>query len=280
MKFLFITLFPEQIEQAASHSILKRAAAKGLIEVSCINPRDFTYDNHRTVDDTPFGGGAGMVLKPEPMVAAIRKAKEQLPNARVIAMCPGGRTLKQNIVEEYAHSGQDFIFVCGHYEGFDERIFHWVDEKLSIGDYVLTGGEMPALIVMDAIARFIPGVLGKLVSAEDDSFSTGLLEYPQYTRPVDFEGRVVPDVLRSGNHALINSWRLKESLKATYFIRPDLLSAEQMQYIEGRLPFKMKKSERRFYEELRADIAAIKAAAKAALEPQAEDAAEGDEQRG
>lgn len=280
MKFLFITLFPEQIEQAAGHSILKRAAAKGLIEVSCINPRDFTYDNHRTVDDTPFGGGAGMVLKPEPMVAAIRKAKEQLPNARVIAMCPGGRTLKQNIVEEYAHSGQDFIFVCGHYEGFDERIFHWVDEKLSIGDYVLTGGEMPALIVMDAIARFIPGVLGKLVSAEDDSFSTGLLEYPQYTRPVDFEGRVVPDVLRSGNHALINSWRLKESLKATYFIRPDLLSAEQMQYIEGRLPFKMKKSERRFYEELRADIAAIKAAAKAALEPQAEDAPEGDEQRG
>lgn len=280
MKFLFITLFPEQIEQAASHSILKRAAAKGLIEVSCINPRDFTYDNHRTVDDTPFGGGAGMVLKPEPMVAAIRKAKEQLPNARVIAMCPGGRTLKQNIVEEYAHSGQDFIFVCGHYEGFDERIFHWVDEKLSIGDYVLTGGEMPALIVMDAIARFIPGVLGKLVSAEDDSFSTGLLEYPQYTRPVDFEGRVVPDVLRSGNHALINSWRLKESLKATYFIRPDLLSAEQMQYIEGRLPFKMKKSERRFYEELRADIAAAKAAAKAALEPQAEGAPEGDEQRG
>lgn len=280
MKFLFITLFPEQIEQAASHSILKRAAAKGLIEVSCINPRDFTYDNHRTVDDTPFGGGAGMVLKPEPMVAAIRKAKEQLPNARVIAMCPGGRTLKQNIVEEYAHSGQDFIFVCGHYEGFDERIFHWVDEKLSIGDYVLTGGEMPALIVMDAIARFIPGVLGKLVSAEEDSFSTGLLEYPQYTRPVDFEGHVVPDVLRSGNHALINSWRLKESLKATYFIRPDLLSAEQMQYIEGRLPFKMKKSERRFYEELRADIAATKAAAKAAAEPQAEDAAEGDEQGG
>ena len=280
MKFLFITLFPEQIEQAASHSILKRAAANGLIEVSCINPRDFTYDNHRTVDDTPFGGGAGMVLKPEPMVAAIRKAKEQLPNARVIAMCPGGRTLKQNIVEEYAHSGQDFIFVCGHYEGFDERIFHWVDEKLSIGDYVLTGGEMPALIVRDAIARFIPGVLGKLVSAEEDSFSTGLLEYPQYTRPVDFEGRVVPDVLRSGNHALINSWRLKESLKATYFIRPDLLSAEQMQYIEGRLPFKMKKSERRFYEELRADIAAAKVAAKAALEPQAEDAPEGDEQRG
>lgn len=223
MNFLFITLFPEQIEQAAAHSIIKRAADKGLISVSCINPRDFTTDKHRTVDDAPFGGGAGMVLKPEPMVAAIRKAKEQLPDARVIAMCPGGRTLKQNIVEEYARNGQDIIFVCGHYEGFDERIFHWVDEKLSIGDYVLTGGEMPALIVMDAVARFIPGVLGKLVSAEEDSFSTGLLEYPQYTRPVDFEGMVVPEVLRNGNHALINRWRRKQSLKATYQLRPELL---------------------------------------------------------
>lgn len=226
MNFLFITLFPEQIEQAAAHSIIKRAADKGLISVSCINPRDFTTDKHRTVDDAPFGGGAGMVLKPEPMVAAIRKAKEQLPEAKVIAMCPGGRTLKQNIVEEYARNGQDIIFVCGHYEGFDERIFHWVDEKLSIGDYVLTGGEMPALIVMDAVARFIPGVLGKLVSAEEDSFSTGLLEYPQYTRPVDFEGMVVPEVLRNGNHALINRWRRKQSLKATYQLRPELLPQE------------------------------------------------------
>lgn len=226
MNFLFITLFPEQIEQAAAHSIIKRAADKGLISVSCINPRDFTTDKHRTVDDAPFGGGAGMVLKPEPMVAAIRKAKKQLPDAKVIAMCPGGRTLKQNIVEEYARNGQDIIFVCGHYEGFDERIFHWVDEKLSIGDYVLTGGEMPALIVMDAVARFIPGVLGKLVSAEEDSFSTGLLEYPQYTRPVDFEGMVVPEVLRNGNHALINRWRRKQSLKATYQLRPELLPQE------------------------------------------------------
>lgn len=254
MKFLFITLFPEQIEQAASHSILQRAVNSGLIEVSCINPRDFTYDNHRTVDDAPFGGGAGMVLKPEPMVAAIRKAKEKLPCARVIAMCPGGRTLKQNIVEEYAHSGQDFIFVCGHYEGFDERIFNWVDEKLSIGDYVLTGGEMPAIIVMDAIARFIPGVLGKIESAEEDSFSTGLLEYPQYTRPVIFEGLEVPEILRSGNHALIKNWRFKQSLKATYFTRPDLLTTEQMQLLTGQLPKNMKKSERKFYEELRQEI--------------------------
>ena len=259
MKFLFITLFPEQIEQAAGHSIIQRAVNKGLVEISCINPREFTHDVHRTVDDTPFGGGAGMVLKPEPMVAAIRKAKEQLPNARVIAMCPGGRTLKQSIVEEYAHCGQDFIFVCGHYEGFDERIFHWVDEKLSIGDYVLTGGEMPALIVMDAIARFIPGVLGKLVSAEEDSFSTGLLEYPQYTRPVSFEGLEVPEVLRGGNHALIASWRLQESLKATYFLRPDLLTEEQLRFIEKPLPYKMKKSQRKFWEELKTKIASEKA---------------------
>lgn len=258
MKFLFVTLFPEQIEQAANHSIIQRAVNKGLVEISCINPREFTHDVHRTVDDTPFGGGAGMVLKPEPMVAAIRKAKEQLPNARVIAMCPGGRTLKQSLVEEYAHCGQDFIFVCGHYEGFDERIFHWVDEKLSIGDYVLTGGEMPALIVMDAVARFIPGVLGKLVSAEEDSFSTGLLEYPQYTRPVNFEGLEVPEVLRNGNHALIESWRLQESIKATYFIRPDLLTAEQINLLEKPLPYKMKKAERRFWEELREKIAAEK----------------------
>lgn len=258
MKFLFVTLFPEQIEQAASHSILQRARAKGLIDIGCINPRDFTHDVHRTVDDTPFGGGAGMVLKPEPMVAAIRKAKEQLPGARVIAMCPGGLTLKQSIVEEYAACGQDLIFVCGHYEGFDERIFHWVDEKLSIGDYVLTGGELPALVIMDAVARFLPGVLGKLASAEEDSFSTGLLEYPQYTRPVDFEGLTVPEVLRGGNHALINSWRLQEALKATYFIRPDLLTAEQKLLIDGKLPYKMKKSERKFWEELRGKIAAAK----------------------
>lgn len=224
MRFLFITLFPEQIEQAAGHSIIKRAVDAGLVEVSCINPRDFATDRHRTVDDTPFGGGAGMVLKPEPMVAAISMAKQQLPAARVIAMCPGGRTLKQDIVEEYARSGQDLILVCGHYEGFDERIFNWVDEKLSIGDYVLTGGELPALIVMDAVARFIPGVLGKMASAVEDSFSTGLLEYPQYTRPVEFEGLEVPEVLRNGNHALINRWRRKEALKATYLHRPDLLA--------------------------------------------------------
>lgn len=259
MKFCFVTLFPEQIQQAASHSILHRAAKAGLIEVSCINPRDFTHDKHRTVDDTPFGGGAGMVLKPEPMVAAIRLAKEQLPNARVIAMCPGGRTLKQSIVEEYATCGQDFIFVCGHYEGFDERIFNWVDEKLSIGDYVLTGGEMPAIIVMDAISRFIPGVLGKFASAEEDSFSNGLLEYPQYTKPAEFEGMVVPEVLRNGNHALIAEWRYQKSLVATYLQRPELLTEEQLALLTGPLPRKLNKTKQRFYRNLRAMLMEVQA---------------------
>ncbi len=256
MKFLFITLFPEQIEQAAAHSIIKRAVDRGLLQLSCINPRDFTHDRHRTVDDAPFGGGAGMVLKPEPMVAAIRRAREILPEARVLAMCPGGRLLKQETVEGYAASGRDLILVCGHYEGFDERIFHWVDEKISIGDYVLTGGEMPALIVMDAVARFIPGVLGKLSSAEEDSFSTGLLEYPQYTRPIEFEGLAVPEVLRSGNHALIARWRHKQSLKATYLVRPELLPEPVLAAIEGELPPAMSRDEKKFYAELRGELQA------------------------
>ena len=223
MRFLFITLFPEQIEQAAGHSIIKRAVDAGLVEVSCINPRDFATDRHRTVDDTPFGGGAGMVLKPEPMVAAIRMAKQQLPAARVIAMCPGGRTLKQDIVEEYARSGQDLILVCGHYEGFDERIFNWVDEKLSIGDYVLTGGELPAMVVADAVARMIPGVLGAAAGAAEDSFYRPILEGPQYTKPQEFRGWEVPEILRSGHHKNIGDWKLQQGLLRTKKLRPDLL---------------------------------------------------------
>lgn len=254
MKFLFITIFPEQIEQAAAHSILKRAVQAGLIEILTVNPRDFTTDRHHSVDDSPFGGGAGMVLKPEPVVAAIRRARELLPEGRVIALCPGGRTLKQSIVTEYAQNAKELIFVCGHYEGFDERIFHWVDEKLSIGDYVLTGGELPALIVADAISRFIPGVLGKQESAAEDSFATGLLEYPQYTRPEVFEGLTVPEILRNGDHGKIAAWRLQKSLVATYRLRPDLLTAEQKGLLEGTLQKKMSKTERRFWESVREEL--------------------------
>lgn len=242
MKFIFVTLFPEQIEAAASHSIIKRGLEAGLLSMECINPRDFTTDRHRTVDDTPFGGGAGMVLKPEPMVAAIRLAKEKLPDAIVVAMSPGGDTFRQPIAEAWASRDQDLILVCGHYEGFDERIFNWVDVKMSIGDYVLTGGELPALIIMDAMARFVPGVLGKMASATEDSFSTGLLEYPQYTRPVEFEGMEVPEVLRNGNHRLIRRWRRKEALKATLLHRPDLLPS---------LP---DKTDRKLLEEVRREL--------------------------
>lgn len=226
MKFIFITLFPEQVEAAASHSILKRGVETGAIQIECINPRDFSLDRHHSVDDAPFGGGVGMVLKPEPMVEAIRLAKAKAPGAPVIAMSPGGVTFRQALAETWAKEEVGLIFVCGHYEGFDERIYHWVDSKISIGDFVLTGGELPALMIMDAVSRFVPGVLGKLASAEEDSFSSGLLEYPQYTRPVVFEGMEVPDVLRNGNHQLIARWRRKQALKATYLLRPDLLPIE------------------------------------------------------
>ena len=226
MKFVFVTLFPEQIEAAAGHSMLKRAMDTGIVEMEYINPRDFSLDRHHSVDDAPFGGGVGMVLKPEPVVEAIKVAKSKVKGAPVIAMSPGGVTFKQSLAENWAKNERGLIFVCGHYEGFDERIYHWVDMKISIGDFVLTGGELPALLIMDAVSRFVPGVLGKLASAEEDSFSSGLLEYPQYTRPVVFEGMEVPEVLRNGNHALIARWRRKQALKATYLLRPDMLPAE------------------------------------------------------
>ena len=226
MKFVFVTLFPEQIEAASGHSMLKRAMDTGILQMECVNPRDFSLDRHHSVDDAPFGGGVGMVLKPEPVVEAIRVAKAKAPGAPVIAMSPGGCTFKQSLAEEWAKNEMGLIFVCGHYEGFDERIYHWVDLKISIGDFVLTGGEMPALMIMDAVSRFVPGVLGKLASAEEDSFSSGLLEYPQYTRPVEFEGMEVPEVLRSGNHKLIARWRRKQALKVTYLLRPDMLPEE------------------------------------------------------
>ncbi len=226
MKFVFVTLFPEQIEAAAGHSMLKRAMDMGILQMECVNPRDFSLDRHHSVDDAPFGGGVGMVLKPEPVVEAIKAAKAKAPEAPVIAMSPGGCTFKQSLAEEWAKNEKGLIFVCGHYEGFDERIYHWVDLRISIGDFVLTGGELPALMIMDAVSRFVPGVLGKLASAEEDSFSSGLLEYPQYTRPVVFEGMEVPEVLRSGNHKLIARWRRKQALKATYLFRPDMLPEE------------------------------------------------------
>jgi len=197
MEFVFITLFPEMIQNACSVSILGRAAQEGLVRVRCVNPRDYATDRHRSVDDTTCGGGAGMVLKPQTYLAALDKARELVPGALVAAMTPVGEQLQQERVCELAQSGRDLIFLCGHYEGFDERILMEADLRLSIGDFVLTGGELPALCVMDAVARFIPGVLGKQVSAEEDSFHHSLLEYPQYTRPVEYHGKTVPEILLS-----------------------------------------------------------------------------------
>ena len=235
MKFVFITLFPEMIRSACEWSILGRAAREGLLSVECVDPRDYATDRHRSVDDTTCGGGAGMVLKPQTFLVALDRARELAPGALVAAMTPVGESLGQERVCDLAGSGRDLILLCGHYEGFDERILEEADLRLSIGDFVLTGGELPALCVMDAVARFIPGVLGKQVSAEEDSFHHSLLEYPQYTRPVAYRGKSVPELLLSGDHAKIGQWRRKESLRATCRYRPELLRSMQWQKGDGKL---------------------------------------------
>lgn len=244
MKFVFITLFPEMIRSACEWSILGRAAREGLLSVECVDPRDYATDRHRSVDDTTCGGGAGMVLKPQTFLAALDRARELAPGALVAAMTPVGESLGQERVCDLAGSGRDLILLCGHYEGFDERILEEADLRLSIGDFVLTGGELPALCVMDAVARFIPGVLGKQVSAEEDSFHHSLLEYPQYTRPVAYRGKSVPELLLSGDHAKIGQWRRKESLRATCRYRPELLRSMQWQKGDGKLFLAMKEEEK------------------------------------
>ena len=244
MKFVFVTLFPEMIRSACEWSILGRAAREGLLSVECVDPRDYATDRHRSVDDTTCGGGAGMVLKPQTFLAALDRARELAPGALVAAMTPVGESLGQERVCDLAGSGRNLILLCGHYEGFDERILEEADLRLSIGDFVLTGGELPALCVMDAVARFIPGVLGKQVSAEEDSFHHSLLEYPQYTRPVAYRGKSVPELLLSGDHAKIGQWRRKESLRATCRYRPELLRSMQWQKGDGKLFLAMKEEEK------------------------------------
>ena len=244
MKFVFITLFPEMIRSASAWSILGRAAQEGLLTVDCVDPRDYATDRHRSVDDTTCGGGAGMVLKPQTFLAALDRARKLAPDALVAALTPVGEPLRQDRVCRLARSGRDLIFLCGHYEGFDERILEEADLRLSIGDFVLTGGELPALCIMDAVARFIPGVLGKQVSAEEDSFQDSLLEYPQYTRPVEYQGKTVPEILLSGDHAKIGQWRRKESLRATFRHRPELLRSVQWQKGDGKLFLAMKEEEK------------------------------------
>ena len=210
MKIQIITLFPEMFDGVLNNSMMWKAQNQNSVEFSIIDLRQFGIGPRKQVDDTPYGGGDGMLLKPEPLFAALELAKNNSPEAKVIAMSPSKTVWSQQMASEYATSAQDLIILCGRYEGFDERIFEMVDEKISIGNYVLTGGELPAMVVIDSMVRLLPGVLGGEESAEIESYSNGdNLEFPQYTRPAEFRGIKVPDVLLSGNHAEIDKWRAK-----------------------------------------------------------------------
>lgn len=227
-----LTLFPEMFEPVLCSSILGRARDNRLLSVNVVNFRDFSKDKHRTVDEPPYGGGGGMVLKPQPIFSAVEhlleRNKETLSRPRIILMSPQGEPFNQGKAAKLAKEDH-LILICGHYEGFDERIRqHLVTDELSIGDYVLTGGELPAMVVIDSVARLIPGVLGNEQSAQTDSFVDGLLEHPHYTRPETFRGWSVPDVLLSGNHAKIEEWRRQESIRRTWERRPELLDKVEL----------------------------------------------------
>lgn len=224
MWFGVVSLFPEMFGAITEHGVTRRAVQNNLIEVNCWNPRDFTHDKHKTVDDRPYGGGPGMLMMVQPLRDAIHAAKAAAgEGAKVIYLSPQGRKLDQQGVEELAQNDK-LILVAGRYEGIDERLIEAeIDEEWSVGDYVLSGGELPAMILMDAVSRFVPGVLGKQASAEQDSFTDGLLDCPHYTRPEVLEGKSVPSVLLSGNHEHIRRWRLQQSLIRTYERRPDLI---------------------------------------------------------
>ena len=220
-----VTLFPEMFDALTEHGVTGRAVKRGQLSVEFSNPRDFTHDRHRTVDDRPFGGGPGMLMKVEPLLEAISAIQQKAPSTpRVIYLSPQGQPLTQQRAEELAQL-DSLVLLCGRYEGIDERIVEMcVDEEISIGDYVLSGGELGAMVLLDAVTRLIPGVLGHADSAAEDSFSAGWLDCPHYTRPEEFAGQRVPEVLLSGNHALIRRWRLKQSLGRTWLRRPELLA--------------------------------------------------------
>ena len=224
MKIDFLTLFPEMFEGVLGSSILQKAQDKDAVRFRVVNFRAFSDNKHQTVDDYPYGGGAGMVLKPQPVFDAVEKLRAEAEGSpKIILVCPQGERYTQQKAEELAQE-EHLMFICGHYEGYDERIReHLSTDEISIGDFVLTGGELPAMMIADSVVRLLPGVLGKEESHLEDSFSTGLLEHPHYTRPADYKGLKVPDVLTSGNHAKIKKWRRKESLRRTFLRRPDLL---------------------------------------------------------
>ena len=221
-----LTLFPEMFQGPLTESLLKKAREKGLLNLNIINLRDFTSDKHKTADDTPYGGGVGMVMKVDVISAAISSVKKNVEH-RVILMCPTGKLLTQGRIKELAKE-EHLILLCGHYEGIDERVRELVDEEISIGDYVLTGGELPAMVLVDAVARHIPGVVKESESVRKDSFYEGLLDFPIYTKPENYDGKTVPEVLLSGHHAEIENWRRKEALRVTLMRRPDLLAKAEL----------------------------------------------------
>lgn len=222
MKISVLTLFPEMFESPLQSSLIGKAIERGIIQIEVINLRDWALDKHRQVDDYPFGGGAGMVIKADVALRALEELHQTNPCARTILMSPAGRTLNQSLACELAGE-KNLLILCGHYEGVDERVLTEVDDVVSIGDYILTGGEMAALVLIEVVARLVPGVLGSEKSVDDESFNDGLLEYPQYTRPRQVGEIEVPAVLLSGNHEEIRRWRKKESIRKTLLARPDLL---------------------------------------------------------
>lgn len=223
LTFTVITIFPQMFASTLGHSILKRAQEKNLLKINLVDLRDYTTDKHKMTDDYPYGGGQGMVMKPEPLVAAIEHARARNPQVRVVLLAPQGSVFKQSVAQRMA-SENEIVLLCGRYEGVDERVKAFIDEEISVGDYTLSGGEPAANIVIDAVARLIPGVLGNENSAADESFSDGLLEYPQYTRPEEFRGMKVPEVLLSGDHRRVKDWRQEKSLEITRQRRPDMMA--------------------------------------------------------
>ena len=234
MRIDVLTLFPRMFEGPLGESIIGKAREKGLLEINVSNFRDYSDNKHQTVDDYPYGGGAGMLLKVQPVYDNIKAIEEATPETkkRVILLDPAGKPFDQKMAEEFS-TEEHLVFICGHYEGYDERIRSLVTDEVSLGDYVLTGGELGAMVMIDATVRLLPEVLGNQTSAQTDSHSTGLLEHPQYTRPAEFKGMRVPEVLMNGNHKLIEQWQLKESLRRTFQRRPDMLEnyplTEEMQ---------------------------------------------------
>lgn len=235
MDIVVLTIFPEMAESYFDCGMIRKAVDEGYVSASAMNIRDYASGKHRVTDDKPYGGGCGMVMKPEPVAAAVRAARKAVPGGKVVHLTPQGKPFNQAMARELlSHDG--LIFVCGRYEGIDERLCHdYIDEEISIGDYVLTGGELAALVVADAVIRLIPGVLGGEESADKDTFSDGLIEHAHYTRPSLFEGHSVPEVLLSGNHARIDRWRLEASLVRTFLKRPDLLDCREFSLEEKKI---------------------------------------------